>query len=738
MPIASAMLLRVSLAEVRYAQPEPSESKGHGSTLRTRQLSASRERESAARRASGYRLGGLDGLRALACIAVLMYHTWPTVMPGGFLGVDVFFVLSGFLITSLLIKDIRERGKVRLWRFWVRRWRRLFPAVATVVIVTAPIAALIDLNIIARLRSQVLGALTFTYNWVEIASDNSYFDHAYPRIFTNMWTLAVEQQFYVVWPLILIALAWVARSHQRRLYPLASRVVSAHTARSQGSSSDRSRSREHGSDRRMQDTSKQGAEGHIAASEPLPRWAVCVPLALAAASIILMVLFSHGQSDFTRAYMGTDSHSFGIMLGAALAMYHADALSPKRYGKDFFRNNFFGFLGWLALVFVLGSFFWMRDDWQATYPWLTLVVVLCSAWVINMMTASYQTGLSLATGLRVLLDTRALAWLGERSYGVYLWHWPILVMWWALVPNAPLWIGTLTVGAASIACAAWSYRYIENPMRYKGVWVTLRAWFKEWRKHIVGICVGVTLTVGLVIALLLAPSSTDVEQALSAHSNSAPRGAEGATGGSTPKAGEDGVAQADGQGEPPTGESEAAASSIGEQAAQQHQVPVSGENITMIGDSVVLAVQPEVENRWPGVVVDGEVSRSYIPIAGLIDTYKSQEQLGHYVVIGAANNSALGRDVIEEWLDQIGEDRVLVLITGHGNARTTWIADSNAAIGEAARLHSDRIVVADWGALADANPAVLYADGTHPNPEGVPVFADMLAKALDEAQDLGR
>lgn len=151
-----------------------------------------------------YQLRGLDGLRALAALAVLVYHVAPNWMPGGFMGVDVFFVLSGFLITAILAKEKHRTGKIRLGRFWAKRFRRLFPAVTLTVLVTVPLAALVNRDFLVGIGRQVIGSLTFTYNWLNIFFGQSYFDRANPQFFSNMWTLAVEQQFYLFWPLILL------------------------------------------------------------------------------------------------------------------------------------------------------------------------------------------------------------------------------------------------------------------------------------------------------------------------------------------------------------------------------------------------------------------------------------------------------------------------------------------------------------------------------------------------------
>ena len=199
------------------------------------------------------RIVGLDGLRAIAAFFVLAFHLVPGVALAGFAGVDMFFVLSGFLITSLLLEERAVHGRLDLRRFWVRRCRRLFPAVSVTVVGSAALALMVGGDALVALSRQALGALTATYNWVEIAAGASYFEQSSPLLLTNMWSLAVEQQFYLVWPLVIAAMMTWRRSRR-----------------------------------------------------------CAVALGLGAVSVVWhAVVVNH---DVSRAYMGTDSHLWGLML----------------------------------------------------------------------------------------------------------------------------------------------------------------------------------------------------------------------------------------------------------------------------------------------------------------------------------------------------------------------------------------------------------------------------------------
>ncbi|MCW5944643.1 MAG: acyltransferase, partial [Cryobacterium sp.] len=152
------------------------------------------------------RFAGLDGLRAIAVLSVVAYHLFPGTLIGGYIGVDLFFVISGFLITALLLRQKESLGKIDLKGFWVRRARRLLPALFLLLIVICSVAAMVGGNVLIDLGRQILGAVTFSSNWLSILSEHSYFTESNPELFRNLWSLAVEEQFYLIWPLALLLL----------------------------------------------------------------------------------------------------------------------------------------------------------------------------------------------------------------------------------------------------------------------------------------------------------------------------------------------------------------------------------------------------------------------------------------------------------------------------------------------------------------------------------------------------
>ncbi|MPV38991.1 acyltransferase family protein, partial [Georgenia subflava] len=381
-------------------------------TVRAPASSGGRAPRAGARPTAG-RIEGLDGLRALAIIAVLVYHLRPESLPGGFLGVDVFFVVSGFLITTLLLRELRKRGRLDLPRFWVRRARRLLPALVSVVVVSIPVAWAVSPDLLVSIGRQALGALTFSNNWLEISAGTSYFTATAPQLFVNFWSLAVEEQFYLLWPLLLVA------------------VVAA----------------------------TSGA-----------RTRVRLALGAAALSAGAMALLYTPGEDATRVYYGTDTHVFGLMIGVALAF----SWSAQR-GGPFATRAWHRRRHLVALVALAGLTALMLTLSQSTALTFRGGILLASLLTALLIAAL----LGPASPFQRLMRLRPLEWVGQRSYGIYLWHWPIIVILNEAIPTAHDSPGHWAVRAAALAVtllvSAASYRWLEQPVREQG--------FREsWRR----------------------------------------------------------------------------------------------------------------------------------------------------------------------------------------------------------------------------------------------------------------
>ncbi|MBR5951148.1 MAG: acyltransferase, partial [Actinomycetaceae bacterium] len=400
------------------------------------------------------RIRGLDGLRTLAVFLVLGYHLLVGVFNSGFIGVDVFFVISGFLITSLLLREEETSGRISLHAFWLRRLRRLVPAVVVATFVTVALAGLVGGDSAVQLRWQSLGAVTGTYNWLEIAFHSSYFEAQSPLLLTNMWSLAVEQQFYVVWPLLLLS---VIRFIPRRLRPL-------------------------------------------------------VAIVLATASFAGTAFLMQQGEDVTRAYVGTDTHSFGLMIGAALALSLPGLMNGKRDDVSPRRVRVYGVAGWIGGIAVVALAVFVPDK-ASFYPWVMLGASIATAFLIRAMLPDMGQGV-LTRALWAVFHSPVMCWIGERSYGIYLWHWPLWVIayYWA---HLPVLVVAVIVTALSFVFAHLSYVFIETPIRREGFRVVTSrvvSFFRNPERIIVATMPVFLSIVVLVVALVTSPNMNSAQQ----------------------------------------------------------------------------------------------------------------------------------------------------------------------------------------------------------------------------------
>ncbi len=599
------------------------------------------------------RIGGLDGLRAIAVLAVIVYHFFPSAASGGFLGVDLFFVISGFLITALLVAESRESGRIALGEFWRRRARRLLPALGTMLLLTGAAALVIGGELLIGIGRQLAGAATFSYNWLAISAGSDYYSSTAPELYRNLWSLAVEEQFYLLWPAILVVLLLI-RSTRLRFWIL---------------------------------------------------------VAAACASMIGMLTLTLVGADPTRVYFGTDTHSLGLLAGAAVA------LSVSTAGNAAPATSRLHALGTAVLrwsMFVpllgLGVFAFIRFDDDAPINTALSVILF--------------TGLACATiallvrlpSAGALLDNRPMRWIGERSYGLYLWHWPILVLLTAMMrPGGtdPVALGLVSALAAvlTVAAAAASYRWIEAPIRRRGFRGALSSFRCELRLG----TVRSRLTVLIAPILVLSLGTAVVTAALAEPTESVAA-----------------VRIRDGQAIQAAATAKAAAERATVPQAAERSVVLpprpTGEHVTVIGDSVTLASLPELLQVLPGALPDAKVSRPMSAAPELLRALDAQGGLRDYVVVALGTNGSISRSTLEEIRGLIGEKRKLVLVTAF--ADRSWTPGVNATLHEFA-AGNPGVAIADWNSAISAHTDLLAADRVHPGAAGGRIYAATVLEALN-------
>ena len=341
----------------------------------------------------------LDGIRAIAVLLVIAYHLNVSHASGGMLGVGVFFTLSGYLITDLLLDQWRRHASLRLGRFWLHRARRLLPALFVMLAAVSVWVALFDSSQLSGVRRQVWAAVLYVSNWSTIEQNGSYFARFAPPLpLDHLWSLAIEEQFYIAWPFVLLAMIWFLRSRSRM---------------------------------------------------------ALATLLLAGASALTMGLVYAPGYDPTRVYEGTDTRAFGLLIGCALAMVWpmrtvATTLRPSA-------SRLLDVVGIAGLVGIVGLVAGTSTLSSFLYPWGFLLLSFATAAVVAAVVNPCST-------LGSVLGWRPLRWIGVRSYGIYLWHWPIVVL---LLPASstfePAWAALAVTLTFLISALSW--RYVEEPIR---------------------------------------------------------------------------------------------------------------------------------------------------------------------------------------------------------------------------------------------------------------------------------
>ncbi|MGB6038910.1 MAG: acyltransferase family protein [Gordonia sp. (in: high G+C Gram-positive bacteria)] len=350
--------------------------------------------------ASSY-LPGLDGIRALAVTFVILYHLSIPGFSGGLLGVGVFFTLSGFLITSLLISSHEKHGNLGLKTFWLRRARRLLPAVALVLVTTLGAAAIVVPAKLEQYWWEALSAFFYVNNWHTIGANQSYFDRfGGPSPLSHMWSLSIEEQFYIVWPLLLALMYLVLK--RRTLIT-----------------------------------------------------GVIVLLSLG--SFWLLSELATAGFDNTRAYEGTDTRAGALLLGAALAFWWP----ARKHRVTHNQRCVLDVLGLAGLATITYLCLTMPDTSTSLYTWGLLALTLATMAVLMAAVAPQ-------TLVASLLSIQPLRWIGERSYGIYLWHMPLVAFLPGLLRAESLWVSSVAVIAGTLLLATLSWRFVEDPIRRHG------------------------------------------------------------------------------------------------------------------------------------------------------------------------------------------------------------------------------------------------------------------------------
>ncbi|MDR1291893.1 MAG: acyltransferase [Clostridiales Family XIII bacterium] len=440
----------------------------------------------------------LNSLRALGVILVLVYHFFPSFLPGGFIGVDVFFVVSGYLITSLLVREFERSGRLRLFDFFRRRWLRLFPAIAAMLLVSLPLSLLIPSDFRTDIARQAAASLSWSTNYYEIFTGQSYEARLLPHLFIHTWTLSVEMHYYLFWGAVAAVVLFAASRVRRR-----------------------------GGASACSDPRAAGGNRAAARVALLP-----MAVVFAAVSVACMRSVAARASDPSAAYMSTLSHIFPLMIGSAFGCLYG--FSPLiSYGRLFVKKNgaaarvfrpvsLAAAAAGVAAIVFLSFGFSFRDPRVYEYGILA----------VSLITAALLCLARMWQDLSPRREPGVTDYLGLRSYSIYLLHWPVMIVVGRLAgrlgasPDASsLWCAALGIPATFIA-AELSYRWVEQPFRarrgpayaayaayapgvaVKGAGAGKRLW------NVIPVCVAAALIAVSLNAVATAPRLSDIESGL--------------------------------------------------------------------------------------------------------------------------------------------------------------------------------------------------------------------------------
>ncbi len=639
-------------------------------------------------------LPGLDGMRALAVVAVMVYHANSDWLPGGYLGVEVFFVISGYLITLLLISEKERTSTVDMKHFWARRARRLLPALFTMLLALTIWVSLFERDVLGKLRGDVIASLLYVANWYQIWTGAGYTAANDFAPLRHLWSLAVEEQFYIVWPLVMFALL-------------------------------------------------KGGTRRIAG---ISRWLVLVALVLTAITAVLFYsgpigtpevtpdaywsIFGREISIFDWAYLGTFSRASGLLLGAAFAMVWrpvAVMRGPLR-SKGALLDVLA--LAGFAILAALTWWMWLVSP-EGGNPWLFRGgFVLCAVATLMMISAvTHERAMTSR-----LLSIPILLWIGTRSYGLYLYHWPIYQLIRNIAGNKMTVMEFVFAMVLTVIVTEASYRFIETPIR-KGTFVSslariLRSPVAGPRNALIAagaVLAGLTLFAG--ISLATAPvQENEVRQFLD-------EGAEatcdvvndptcaGADATEPPPVSDDtttpdGTTDPSGSVAPPASD-----------AATTTTAPPAPIPMLALGDSVMLGAAGQLRDN--GFVVDAIESRQFSNGADTIATLNQQGRLGDVVVVHLGTNGNISSGDMTRMMEALaGVPQVLLLTL---EAPVEWIGANNTLIYDTVANYAN-VSLLDWAGLTTACPGDCFAsDGYHLRPDGQVYYAALIDGRLQGA-----
>ena len=607
---------------------------------------------------------GLDGIRAIAVIMVLAYHLKLALFKSGFLGVTVFFVLSGYLITGILISEVEEEGTIDLKNFWLRRIRRLVPAVMSMAVVIIFVSAVVNRIIFTKGCKDFLASVLGFNNWWQIFNKISYFEAAgVPSPFTHCWSLAIETQFYLIYPLILLGIYKLVKS------------------RGEG----------------------RANRGLLFAG---------VTLLLALISVILMIVLFDPQQDASRVYYGTDTRAFSLLFGALLAILWEYRMVPRRLSASV--NMVLGSVSFAVLLVMTIAINGSSNFWYRGGQFFGTILTVLMVYAVS----------GPKTWLSRFLSNPVLKWMGDRSYSIYLWHYPIILLISKGI-KASWWI-TLIEIVLSVVLAELSYRFIETPIRHGiiGEYLNIlrsrpksrqekKRQIQVARRSLKVMAGTFALTVSLILCMIFVPKKNALDTLQKREAKAKETG----------KMTEEQLAKQKANGS----ESE---DTICTADLTDDEI-MEGLNLLLIGDSIAVDVTDDFYKIFPNSVSDTKIGRITSLGKQVLDSYIDEKKWeGEGVIFASLSNSPINGE-LEDIREKIGKDMPLFLTTVR-IPHDTFEEESNSKIKKFVE-ENDHTYLIDWYAASEGHDEYFDADDTHLLSAGAKAYAKCIKEAVLDA-----
>ena len=574
-------------------------------------------------------ISSIDGLRAIAVTAVVLYHLGISWIPGGFLGVDLFFVISGYVITRLILDSINQSSALDLRAFYAARLRRIYPGFLFMVICTIIFIGVWAPEAIKRFLSDLPYALTGTINWLLVARHQDYFETVgRPPLLQHTWSLAVELQFYLIWPIILLTVL------------------------------------------------KYFGKKNIAR--------IALIIAMVSGTTLFFVSLQLDQSNvqqISHIYFGTDTHSLGLFLGSALAV----SWIPQNLSADIEKRaqDVIDGIGVVGLLGLISTFLFIDESNAGLYRIAFPLAGIFGCLVIISLVHP-------ASRFAPIISTAPFRWIGQRSYGIYIWHWVIFQV---TRPSVDLsgqtWALYLARVLLVLALADISLRWVEIPFR-QGL---VQNWFRGMKYRSAKVQLRQKISVISSIIIVLAITSSISVQAIN--------------------------------------KSDEIANQISQQSNQDQQTQGdlgSTTGLWVTGDSVILGIRSKLEAKEHISLINARVGRQAPELLAVMRVDQSSVPSSP-VVFNLGNNNALSEDTVIDIFEIVkNQPQIIVVNTAVPRA---WKDSNNAIISKVASRYPN-VKVVDWDRISKGRPELFAPDGVHLSPAGSDVYVDLVLSVLDK------